>query len=246
MVAQYAGALLLTSALVSVGLWASSLTRNQITAFIVALATIFVLMAMTLGVVLAGLPPVLGAAATRLGLLPHFAAIARGVLDLRDFVYFISVTAAFLSLAYLMLERNRLNLRGREWRTLRLGTLGIVLICIVVNLLGGHVRGRFDLTPGKAYTLSETTRDVLRDLDDIVTVKFFASRELPPMVELVRRDACSGVLVRRGYWRSPVTAGPTQRCRATLGRRQACETGPPLSSPSLGAWFRHRRQVSAA
>jgi ABC-2 type transport system permease protein len=188
MVAQYAGALLLTGALVAIGLWASALTRNQITAFIAALSTIFVLMAITLQVILAGLPPVLAAAATRLGLLSHAAAISRGVLDLRDVVYFLSVTVAFLSLAYLMVERPRLNLRGQAWRSLRLGTLGVLLICLAVNSLGRHIRGRLDLTPGGAYTLSSTTRDVLRGLDDVVTLKFFASRELPPQAELVRRD----------------------------------------------------------
>lgn len=188
MVAQYVGAVLLTSTLVAIGLWASSLTRNQITAFIVALATIFVLMAITLNVVLIGLPPVLAAAATRLGLLTHFAAITRGVLDLRDIVYFLSFTAAFLGLAYMMIERGRLNLKGSTWRTLRLGTVGILLICVAVNLLGRHIRGRLDLTPGKAYTLSSTTRQVLGDLQDVVTLKFFASRELPPQVELVKRD----------------------------------------------------------
>ncbi len=186
--AQYVGALLLTGALVAIGLWASSLTRNQITAFIVALASIFVLMAITMNVVLIGLPPVLAGAATRLGLLTHFSAITRGVLDLRDIVYFVSITVAFLGLAYLMIERGRLNLKGSTWRSLRLGILGILLICVVVNLLGRHIRGRLDLTPGKTYTLSSTTRSVLGDLDDVVTIKFFASRELPPQVDLVKRD----------------------------------------------------------
>lgn len=188
MVAQYVGALLLTGALVAIGLWASSLTRNQITAFIVALTVIFVLMAITLSVVLIGLPPALAAAATRLGVLSHFAAITRGVLDLRDVVYFLSVTVAFLGLAYLMIQRDRLNLKGRAWNTLRLGVLGILLICVAVNLLGRNIRGRLDLTPGGAYTLSSTTRDVLGNLEDVVTVKFFASPELPPQVDLVKRD----------------------------------------------------------
>jgi len=188
MFAQYVGALLLIGTLVAIGLWASSLTRNQITAFIVALATIFVLMAVTMNVVLIGLPPVVAAAATRLGLLTHFSAITRGVLDLRDVVYFLSVTVAFLGLAYLMIERGRLNLKGRAWRSLRIGVLGILLICVTVNLLGQHIRGRLDLTPGKAYTLSATTRSVLGNLEDVVTIKFFASRELPPQVDLVKRD----------------------------------------------------------
>jgi ABC-2 type transport system permease protein len=188
MLAQYIGALMLTGTLVAIGLWASSLTRNQITAFIIAVATTFVLMAITLDVVLIGLPPVLAAAATRLGLLTHFAAITRGVLDLRDVVYFITVKSAFLALAYLSIQRGRLNLKGRLYSTLRLGTLGILAICVVVNLLGRNIRGRLDLTPGKAYTLSPTTTAVLRGLDDVVTLKFFASRELPPQVEMVRRD----------------------------------------------------------
>ena len=74
MFAQYLGALLLTGALVAIGLWASSMTRNQITAFIVSLATIFVLLAITMNVVLIGLPPALAVreqvgAAHALGLL---------------------------------------------------------------------------------------------------------------------------------------------------------------------------------
>ena len=188
MFAQYVGALLLTGALVAIGLWASSLTRNQITAFIVALTSIFVLMAVTMNVVLIGLPPVFATAVTRLGLLTHFSAITRGVLDLRDLVYFASITVAFLGLAYLMIERGRLSLKRSSWRSLRIGILGILLICVVVNLLGRHIRGRLDLTPGKAYTLSSTTRSVLGNLEDVVTIKFFASRELPPQVDLVKRD----------------------------------------------------------
>lgn len=189
MAAQYAGALLFTGALVAIGLWASSLTRNQITAFIVAVAATFVLMAITLDIVLIGLPPALSAAATRLGLLTHFSNITRGVLDLRDVVYFVTVTIAFLSLAYASVQRERLSPAGHTWRTLRLGTLGILAICLMTNLLGHHIRGRLDLTPGRAYTLSGTTRSILTNLDDVVTVKFFASRELPPQAEIVRRDA---------------------------------------------------------
>jgi ABC-2 type transport system permease protein len=187
-VAQYVGALLFASALVAIGLWASSLTRNQITAFITAVATTFVLMALTMEIVLIGLPPFLAAAATRLGLLTHFSNITRGVLDLRDLVYFASVTVAFLALAYLSIQRGRLSPRGRTYRTLQLGTLGLLAICVVLNLLGRDIRGRLDLTPGKAYTLSETTRSTLEGLEDVVTVSFFASRELPPQAEIVRRD----------------------------------------------------------
>ncbi len=187
-VAQYVGTLLLCGALVAIGLWASATTRNQITAFIIATTVTFLLMAFNLPVVLQGLPPVVATIAQRLGLLSHHSNITRGVLDLRDIAYFLTVTLAFLSLAYLLVHRGRRNPTGTRFRKLQLGVLGILAICIVVNLLGRHIRGRWDLTPGGAYTLSEPTRSLLGELDDVVTIRFFASRDLPAQAEALKRD----------------------------------------------------------
>jgi ABC-type uncharacterized transport system involved in gliding motility auxiliary subunit len=59
---------------------------------------------------------------------------------------------------------------------------------VVVNLLGSYIGGRIDLTPGRAYTLSPATRRLVESLDDIVTIKLFASAELPAEVALMKRD----------------------------------------------------------
>lgn len=187
-VAQYVGTLLLSAALTAIGLWASATTRNQITAFIIAVAAIFILMALTFPVVLIGLPPSFSAAAQRLGVMSHYRNITRGVLDLRDIVYFVSLVAVFLGLAYVVIQRTRRNPSSRAFRTLQAGMLGVVAIAVLANLLGRQIRGRWDLTPGGAYTLSEPTRDVLRDLDDVVTIRFFASDDLPIQAQSVRRD----------------------------------------------------------
>jgi ABC-type uncharacterized transport system involved in gliding motility auxiliary subunit len=58
----------------------------------------------------------------------------------------------------------------------------------MVNLLGSYIRGRLDLTPGNAYTLSPATEQIVSDLDDIVTIKLFASKELPTEAALLKRD----------------------------------------------------------
>jgi len=187
-VAQYAGTVLLCAAFVAIGLWASATTRNQITSFILAVAVIFSLVALTLPVVLVGLPPSLAAAARRLGVLSHYGNITRGVLDVRDVVYFASLTAAFLGLAYVVIQRTRRNAASRTMRTLQAGVLGLIATLVVANLLGQHIRGRWDLTPGGAYTLAQPTRETLRELDDVVTIRFFASDDLPVQAETLRRD----------------------------------------------------------
>jgi ABC-type uncharacterized transport system involved in gliding motility auxiliary subunit/ABC-type transport system involved in multi-copper enzyme maturation permease subunit len=187
-IAQYVGAALLIVGLAGVGVWASSITRNQITAFIVAVAVMFVLILVGLDPLLVGLPARLGAIAGALGVLAHFTGIARGVIDLRDAVYFLSLAAVFLVLAYFALMRRRLAPRGPALERLRVGTALLVGGLVVLNLFGRHIGGRVDLTPGKAYTLSPATREILGHLNDLVTVKLFASATLPPEVSFLKRD----------------------------------------------------------
>ena len=187
-VAQYVGAALLAAGLAGVGVWASSVTRNQITAFITAVAVMFVLILVGLDPLLVGLPPRLDVIAAALGVLNHFTGIARGVIDLRDAVYFLSLAAVFLVLAYFALMRRRLTAHGDAIRRLRLGTVLLVVGLVVLNLFGRHIGGRLDLTPGRAYTLSPATRRLLARLDDLVTIKLFASAALPPEVAFLRRD----------------------------------------------------------
>ncbi|HEX6938109.1 MAG TPA: Gldg family protein [Longimicrobiales bacterium] len=188
MLAQYIGAALLAAQMTAIGLFASSATRNQITSFILAGAISFGLLLIGLEIVLIGLPPVLSGAAARLSLISHFENIARGVIDLRDALYFVSTAALFLGLACFLLLRERLSTLGAAYRRLRAGVATAAVGVLVLNLLGAHVRGRLDLTADRLYTLSDGTRQVLEDLDDVVTIKLFASNELPPEVGLTLRD----------------------------------------------------------
>lgn len=187
-VAQYAGAALLAGQMTAVGLLASSATRNQITAFIVATALCLALVLMGSPVVQIGLPPVLGGAVARLSVVSHFENVARGVIDLRDVLYFATTAALFLVLAVAVVSRERLSAARESYRRLRVGALLVVGVVVLVNLLGGYIRGRLDLTRGNLYTLADGTRTILAEVDDLVTIKLFASRELPPEVQLTLRD----------------------------------------------------------
>ncbi len=187
-VAEYVGAALLAAAFGGIGVWASSMGRSQITAFLLSVAVMFVLILVGLDPLLVGLGPTLGAIAARLGVLSHFSNVGRGVLDLRDVLYFLSVAAFFLALAYAGLMRRRLAPGGDAAKQLKLGTVLVCAVAIAVDLAGGQIGGRLDLTPGGAYSLSPATKSLVRSLPDIVTLKLYASAQLPAQFALDKRD----------------------------------------------------------
>ncbi len=99
--ASYIGSWLMAGALLAFGGCISAITKNQIIAFIVTAVVAFLFTAAGSSVVLGALqgwaPDLLFRAAVGASVLGHFAAITRGVIDLRDLVYFVSVIVAFLA-----------------------------------------------------------------------------------------------------------------------------------------------------
>jgi ABC-2 type transport system permease protein len=139
--AQYAGAGLLAAGLTAVGVWASSITKNQITAFIVGVTVMFLLILAGASPLLTGLPTTLASFVARLSVLPHFESIARGLMDLRDVVYFATLAGLFIALAYLAVMGRKLSPAGAARRRLRVGT---ALACSGSTSAGGSIsrRGR--------------------------------------------------------------------------------------------------------
>ena len=198
MVAQYVGAGLLAAQMIAIGLWASSTTRNQITAFILGAAICFVLILIGTPIVQIGLPRWLGGVASQLSVMGHFQNVARGVVDLRDILYFLSTCGLFLILTVGALSADRLSHSRDTFKRLKTGTAVIAAGVLMLNLLGGYIRGRVDLTSENLFTLSDGSRDVLGNLEDIVNLKLFVSDELPQEIQLTLRDVRDLVADLRG------------------------------------------------
>jgi len=234
-VAQYVGAALLILGLGGVGVWASSATRNQITAFILAVTVMFALILVGLDPLIVGLPASLGAIAASLGVLSHFSSIGRGVIDLRDAVYFVTLAVLFLVFAYFALESRRVTPHGEALRRLRLGTVFLAFATIVVNLFGRHIGGRLDLTPGNSFTLSRATRQLLRTLPDLVTLKLFASAALPPEVAFLKRDVDDLLNDYRAAGRGKVKVVLADPATDSAAMKEARTLGiPPVQFNVLG------------
>jgi len=54
-----------------------------------------------------------------------------------------------------------------------------LLIIILLNIIGSYLFTRFDLTAEKRYTLSHTTRDMLREIDDVVFFQVYLEGDFP-------------------------------------------------------------------
>ena len=98
----YIGALLLGASFSAIGLFASSLTRNQIIAFITGMAICFSLT--LIDKMLFFLPQVLLGLLQYLGADFHFRNISKGILDSRDILYFLSVSFVALYGTHLALQ----------------------------------------------------------------------------------------------------------------------------------------------
>lgn len=65
--------------------------------------------------------------------------------------------------------------------------LTVLIALVVVNYLASRHYARIDLTERNLYTLSPATRGLLENLDDVVTVRVYFSRDLPPALMPLKR-----------------------------------------------------------
>jgi ABC-2 type transport system permease protein len=105
----FAGLFFLASIYASVGIFASSLTENQVIAFIIAVLFCFILFAgFDSFAYLPGLKK-LDEIVIGLGINEHYKSMSRGVIDINDVAYFLSVVVIFN-------EASRLKMLSRKWK----------------------------------------------------------------------------------------------------------------------------------
>jgi len=108
-VGGYIAAILLGAAYLAIGVFVSSLTQNQIVAFILSVVIVFVLYMIGSDIVLYSVPAPVASVLEYVSLGTHFESIGRGVIDSRDVIYYLSVIGFFLYL-------NVRSIESRKWR----------------------------------------------------------------------------------------------------------------------------------
>lgn len=100
----YVGLLLMSATYISLGIYTSSLTNNQIVAFLLSIF-IGLLFHLVFDVLAANFTGIVGELLATLSLSTHFESISRGVMDSKDLVYFISFITLCLFLAEISLAK---------------------------------------------------------------------------------------------------------------------------------------------
>lgn len=192
----YVATLFLASAYVALGLFVSSRTDNQIVSLIVTVlisAALYVVGSTWLtSLVPSDVPIDLGRFMRWIGTGSRFDEITRGVLDLRDLYYYLSLVGLFLALNVYSLEKLRWGASGFRrnagWRA--------AVVLVAANFLIANVwllpisAARADITAGNRYTLSEGTKVTLASLREPLVIRGYFSRDthplLAPLVPAVR------------------------------------------------------------
>lgn len=183
--AGYLAAMLLGGAYLAIGLFVSARTDSQIVSLIGAcfLAGVFYLLGSPVLTNLVG-----GGAAELLrsfGTGARFESITRGVLDVRDLYFYVSLLAVFLALNVHALEVQRWARDGApaRHRGALVGTGLLVLNLLAANVWLAQVAWlRGDLTEGRIYSISEATRSYLAQLREPLLIRGYFSDQTHPLL----------------------------------------------------------------
>ena len=107
----YLGSFLMAGSFLAIGSCISATTRNQVIAFIISIAICFIFLVSSLPIVLdvfrSWLPQILLDTVASLSFLSHFNSLTKGVIDLRDLVYFIAVISFWITANVIVLNTKK-------------------------------------------------------------------------------------------------------------------------------------------
>lgn len=193
-IAAYLATVLLGAVYVSIGLFVSARTDNQIVSLM--LSVLLCVLLYLPGTALFNSLLDTGSAELfrQLGTGSRFEAIARGVIDVRDLYFYLSLIIAFLGLNVFTLEKQRWAKRGgegqgsphhhRQWQAF---VALLIANALLMNVWLDKVHAlRFDVTANQGYSLSQPTRDYLAQLQEPLIIRgYFTAKTHPLLSPLV-------------------------------------------------------------
>jgi len=182
MFGNYVGYWLLGASLLAVGMLASLLTSNATVGFILGalFCSFFVFVNSSTWRVSESLQSWLAP----IGVAEHFIEFARGVISLKGLLYFVSLTGVALYANIILLGRRHWPLSAdgyKYWLHQLVRSVAVVVIAISLVAIVGRLDWRLDVTAERLHSISDRTRQLIRELPDDrpVLIQAFISPEVP-------------------------------------------------------------------
>ena len=164
-IGSYIGLFLLGSSFTAIGLFASSISKNQVISFTIAVFLCFFFYSGFDS--LSGLLSLQNLGLQSLGITDHYNSVSRGVLDTRDLVYFIVLDCIFIWLTLFVLHRQQ------QKKFINMAFLSSFGVLFALAVFSGSFFTRFDFTKEKRFTISPISRHILDSLPAPVNVTVY-------------------------------------------------------------------------
>ncbi len=186
LIMQYIGTIILSICLVGVGVSVSSIFKSEIPSFItsVVISAILIL----LGSQLLRLPVSLDSIVDKFSLISHYQSISRGVLELRDILYFIVFILLTFVISFYLIAREKYPSNSKIKTYLSNLTIFTVVLILFIGYFGQFIRYRIDFTSNDIYTLSDTTNNIINNAQDVINLDLYLSSNLPLELQSQVRD----------------------------------------------------------
>lgn len=167
---SFIGLLFLASVYIAIGLFSSSITSNQVISFLISIILSYIFYLGLGFIAYTGLPSSIQAVLLSMGINEHYLSISRGVIDSRDFSYFVLISLFFLYLIGFTLQKRKIS------KPMLIAGASILLLSVM--LIAVRIF-RIDLTEGKRYSLSSVSKEILRKQKESISIEIYLTGDLP-------------------------------------------------------------------
>jgi ABC-type transport system involved in multi-copper enzyme maturation permease subunit len=178
LITQYIGIIVLGMAFAAIGVFISSLFKSEVLAFISTF--VFIAIFMTLGSqFLQVIPLQIQQIFALFSPLVRYQSIGRGVIEIADVLYFFGLIVMFLIFARYFVATLKFPQTHKAYIQLRSLVIISILLFVTLATAAPALNFRIDATSRGKYTLSEQSKLVLEKLQQPISVKLFATNNLP-------------------------------------------------------------------
>ncbi len=165
---SFIGLFFLAAIYLAIGIFSSSLTDNQIVSFILSMAISFVFYLGLDFVASSGVPYIFEQLLSWFSINNHYLSISRGVVDLRDIIYFAGMTLFFLVITATVIRTGNWKLRRTKTRFSI-----FLMVLLAVFFVSTNFLFRVDLTSDKRYSLADVSKEIASGIKSPIEIEFF-------------------------------------------------------------------------